>query len=115
MQSSKCVLSDFCGTGEIPIHLPPSFLFFFFFCCVLESSNMGKKNTTRTGGKSSNSKSQALPEEQLLSIAMRMLRQRLSQSTLPACIHGYHKEHRLGDFLSLSLYLKCLCSAHNYE
>ena len=67
------------------------------------SSIMGKQRTSWAGGKS---KSQAMSEGQLLSIAMTTLRQRLSQSTLPTSIHGYQKERRLRDFFyDLSYFL----------
>ena len=71
---------------------------------------MGKQRASRAGGKS---KSQAMSEGQLLSIAMTTLRQRLSQSTLPTCIHGYQKERRLRDFFyDLSYFLHYSYTVH---
>ncbi|KAL8593462.1 hypothetical protein ACOMHN_000777 [Nucella lapillus] len=65
---------------------------------------MGKRKTSQLPTENQKSKSPALSEEQLLSVAVTTLRQRLSQSTLPACIHGYQKERReLSDLIQRTL------------
>ncbi|KAK7092846.1 origin recognition complex subunit 4-like [Littorina saxatilis] len=55
---------------------------------------MGKKRASGIGATSKPSKGNSMSEDQLVAVAMVTLRQRLSQSVLPACIHGYEKERK---------------------
>ncbi|XP_076455615.1 origin recognition complex subunit 4-like isoform X2 [Babylonia areolata] len=65
---------------------------------------MGKRRSSQTPSEKRRSKMPALPDDQLLAVAVTTLRQRLSQSALPACIHGYQKERReLSDLVQRTL------------